>query len=390
MNLIPLTDVSHILQAGTALPWGVRDNLGRLLLSKGHLLESDSAVKALLDRGMFIDQEEVVLTPTQPQATSDNNEDISVRWSKLESHLRLLLRSSTELYFLQRVKESISSVATLADGNTDLLIFLILRHDHARQPNYGVVHSLHAAALCSLLSRRLGWSEARRASLIGAALTMNITMLELQDQLADRGYGPTPAERMSINDHPVLAAKLLREAGLADSDWLDTVEQHHELPGGTGYPMKVSQPTEMSRMLRFVDSFTAKHSPRTGRTPLPAQKAARDLFLQSNGDPLAALVIKEFGIYPPGVCVRLASGEDAIVTQRGISANTPIVAAITNKFGEALMRPVRLDTSVATHAIVSTVPDNLVRMRCPVDALYAHCASLPTDAQNLKIKIQES
>jgi HD-GYP domain-containing protein (c-di-GMP phosphodiesterase class II) len=276
---------------------------------------------------------------------------------------------------LQRVKESISAIAALADGNTDLLIYLILRHDHSRKLNYGVVHSLHAAALCSLLSRRLGWTETRRESLIGAALTMNIAMLELQDHLAVRGHGPTSTERMCINEHPVLAAKLLREAGLTDPDWLDTVEQHHEIPGGTGYPMKVSQPIEMSRVLRFVDSFTAKHSPRTGRTPLPAQKAARDLFLQSNGDPLAALVIKEFGIYPPGVYVRLASGEDAIVTNRGISANTPIVASITNKFGEALKRPVRLDTSVATHAIVSTVPDNLVRLRFPMDALYDCCAN---------------
>jgi len=371
MNLIPLADVSHVLQAGIALPWGVRDSKGTLLLSKGYLLDSDNAVQTLLERGMFVDQEDMVLAPTQPDLVADSQQSMSVRWSGLESRLRLLLRSPTELYFLQRVKAAISSLAALADENTDLLIYLILRHDHARQLNYGVVHSLHAAALCSLLSRRLGWTDARRESLIGAALTMNIAMLELQDQLAVRDYGPTSTERMRINDHPVLAAKLLREAGLTDADWLDAVEQHHELPGGTGYPMKVSQPTEMSRVLRFVDSFTAKHSPRTGRTPLPAQKAARDLFLQSNGDPLAALVIKEFGIYPPGVYVRLASGEDAIVTRRGTNANTPTVAAVTNKFGEALKRPVSLDTSVAAHAIVSTLPDNVMRMKFPVDTLYA-------------------
>jgi HD-GYP domain-containing protein (c-di-GMP phosphodiesterase class II) len=300
---------------------------------------------------------------------------MSSRWAGLEARLGILLKSSTEKYFLQRVNDSIEPIAALANGNIDLLIFLILRHDHSRLLNYGVVHSLHSAALCSLLSRRLGWTESQRQSIIGAALTMNIAMLELQGHLAVRGTRPTDAERKVIDEHPIVSGHLLREAGLNDEDWLGAVEQHHEHPGGTGYPMRHAEPTEMSRLLRFVDSFTAKHSPRTGRRPQPAQQAARDLFVQSGGDPLAALVIKEFGIYPPGVYVKLASGEMAIVTQRGATANAPIVAAITNKHGDPLSHPVRRDTASATNAIVNTVAENLVRVRVSVDSLYDRSAN---------------
>jgi hypothetical protein len=366
MKLIPLSKVSHTLQAGIALPWGVRDGDGNLLLAKGFKLQDEQTLHNLLARGMFVDAAEAQSGADPeplPQAMSE-------RWVGLEARLGTLLRSSTEQYFLQRVHESVELIADLADGNVDLLIFLILRHDHTRLHNYGIAHALHCAALCSLLSRRLGWSDERRQSLLGAALTMNLAMLDLQGQLAGRGTQPTPTERLLIDDHPAASALLLRQAGLADEEWLGAVEQHHEVPGGTGYPNRLSQPCETSQLLRFVDCFTAKHSPRWGRKPMPAQKAARELFTQSNGNPMAALIIKELGIYPPGCYVRLASGEMGIVTQRGSTANTPIVAAILNKRGESMMQPLRRDTTKPDYAIVSTVPEDAVLVTCPVDKLY--------------------
>ena len=157
-------------------------------------------------------------------------------WHRLQINLALMLRSSTEQYFLQKVGETIAPIAALADSNVDLLIFLILRHDHVRLLKYGVVHALHCASLCSLLSRRLGWSDSKRHSLIGAALTMNISTIELQGQLAKREGRLTAVERQAINDHPRASAEILRTAGLGDEEWLTTVEQHHEVPAGKGYP----------------------------------------------------------------------------------------------------------------------------------------------------------
>jgi HD-GYP domain-containing protein (c-di-GMP phosphodiesterase class II) len=369
MKLIPLSQVSHALQPGVALPWGVRDGDGKLLLAKGFLVRDMGMLNTLLTRGMFVDVVDTTEEPDSPVPL----QTMTDRWTGLEARLGTVLRSTTERYFLQRVQESVEMIAGLTQGNTDLLLFLILRHDHSRLANYGVVHSLHTAALCGLLSRRLGWSEDRRQSLLGAALTMNIAMLELQGNLASRGTTPTalaPQERQVIDDHPTASTRILREAGLTDEDRLDAVEHHHEVPGGGGYPHKLTQPGEMSQLLRFVDCFTAKHSPRAGRKPQPAHKAARELFTHSNGNPMAALIIKEFGIYPPGCHVKLASGEMAIVTQRGASANTPVVAAITNRRGEPMQQPLRRDTAKPDHAIVASVPDHEVMVRVPMEKLY--------------------
>jgi len=373
MKLIPLSQVSSALRAGVTLPWGVRDGNGTLLLSRGHVLADDRAVELLLDRGVYVDAAEVA--GANAQADPAKQESMTVRWSAAEARLGSILKAVKDPLFLARLNESIGHISALADGNVDLLIFLILRHDHSRPLNYGVVHSLHTAAICSLLSRRKGWEEPQRRSLIGAALTMNLAMLDLQGTLAARAGRPTEDEKLQIDKHPTDATELLRVAGLADESWLAAVEQHHEVTGGTGYPNKVEKPTEMARMLRFVDAFLAKHSPRTGRAPQPAHKAARDLFTNSGGDPLAGLIIKEFGIYPPGAYVKLDSGEVAIVTQRGAAANTPLVMAITNKNGDPLSLPSRRDTALANAKIVATVDEHTIRVRHSADILYDRTAN---------------
>lgn len=370
MKLIPLSQVSSSLHAGVTLPWGVRDANGTLLLAKGHVLPDDKAVQSLLDRGMYVDAAEAAAAAANKRPDAAKEESMTTRWGGLEARLGTLLKSASDQFFIERVNEAIDTIAPLADGNVDLLIFMILRHDHSRPLNYGIIHSLHTASICSLLSRRKGWTEPQRRSIIGAALTMNLGMLDLQGSLAVRAGRPTEPERELIDKHPTIAADLLRAAGLTDTDWLTAVEQHHEVTGGTGYPNKVAEPTEMARMLRFVDTFMAKHSPRVGRKTQPAHQAARDLFTHSGGDPLAGLIIKEFGIYPPGAYVKLVTGEVAIVTQRGSAANAPIVMAITNKNGDPLSLPSRRDTSLVGTKIEATVDESLIRVRHSADRLY--------------------
>lgn len=366
MKLLPLEQFSHQLQPGVALPWGVRDASGKLLLARGHVLADAGMLETLLARGMFVDADELNrgATEAKPQA-----ESIPARWDGLQTKLGILLRSHTDADFLPRLRDAVELVDHLSNHNTDLLIFLILRHDHTRYNQYGVAHSLHAASLCSLLARRLGWPDDRCHSVISGALTMNLSILDLQGRLATQKH-ITPPQRREIDAHPQLSAQMLRRAGVQDEEWLQIVEQHHEQHGGQGYPRKLTQPTEPSQLLRFIDCFTAKHSARAGRAQQPAQQAARDLYTQSKANPLAALLIKEFGIYPPGCFVKLASGETAVVTRRGSNANTPLVAAITNRNGDALSQPISRDTSQSAFAIVTTVPDKSVLVRLNVGKLY--------------------
>jgi len=48
---------------------------------------------------------------------------------------------------------------------------------------YWVNHPVNTALICEMVSKRLGFSPQKRFSLLAASLTMNISMLPLQDTL---------------------------------------------------------------------------------------------------------------------------------------------------------------------------------------------------------------
>ena len=73
--------------------------------------------------------------------------------------------------------------------------------------------------------------------------------------------------------------------------------------------------------------------------------------MQEPGHPMIAALVKEFGVYPPGCHVRLASGETAVVLKRGPTITTPVVAAMCDAHGVAYPQPIRRDTARASHAI---------------------------------------
>ena len=55
---------------------------------------------------------------------------------------------------------------------------------------------------------------------------------------AMKGASPlTRRQRELIDGHPQRAARLLRDAGLDDAEWIEAVQDHHERSGGGGYPL---------------------------------------------------------------------------------------------------------------------------------------------------------
>ncbi|PTT84892.1 hypothetical protein DBR42_14755, partial [Pelomonas sp. HMWF004] len=185
-----------------------------------------------------------------------------------------------------------------------------------------------------------------------------------------RGGKLLPPQRAAIDRHPNEALSLLRTAGLEDAEWLDAVAQHHEQPGGGGYPGGIAEPGETAQLLRMVDIFLAKLASRGGRQGLPAPQAAKQLYTGSGGHPFAALLVKEFGLFPPGTLVKLANGEVAVAVRRGATGNTPIVSALMNRHGDALGSPVRRDTAAAEHAITGLVSAQVLRVTISPHQLY--------------------
>jgi len=270
-----------------------------------------------------------------------------------------------------------SHLLTLLDCNVDVGIYRAVRQETQPLFYYGYNHAIHAAVLCVLLARHLRWPQPRLMSLLKATLTMNLTIMELQGQMAAQDVPVKDAQKKEILAHPEQTVALLTALGVSDSDWLTAIAQHHEHVDGSGYPAGCTNPSELALALCVCDVFTAKISPRALRDALTPQEAIRQLYREDQGGPMSTAVIKQFGIYPPGDFVKLASGELGIVVQRTSNAKAPIVAVITDTTGRPVTKTLRRDSGEAGFAIVGNAVDKVLLKRLPPERLYGFSA-VPT------------
>lgn len=356
---------------GQPLPFGVRDEHGKLLLAKGQVVENDAQLEALFERGVYADAEEVraLQQAAQPDAAA-RKLTVFDHWEQLIWRLDRVLKSTAEPGLPERVAELTGALLALLKRDPDIGIYLAMRQDPKRLSVYGLTHALYSAMACALAATRLGWSEADTQRLVSAALTMNLPIIELQGRLATQGNKPTEAQFERLRAHPHAAADALAAAGVADADWLVAVRQHHERRDGSGYPTGTKEVAPLAVALRLADVLLAKVSPRSGRPALPIQQAEREMFAEAGGDPFAAALIKEFGIYPPGDFVLLKSGEMAVVVRRGPTATTPEVAAITDRKGMPVTSSVRRDTAKPEFSIAGPAPDKALVLRVPPERLF--------------------
>jgi len=360
---------------GAPLLWNVRDEHGKLLLSKGHVIETSHQLDELLERGAFVDVEEVkasaqdALPPEAKKISMPPN--LFGLWEQTSEDLRLLLHKPDEHSdFVPQVKAFAKRIVDLLDYNVDIALYRAVRQDNAHHYYYGYSHSIHTAVLCILLARRMQWTTERMLSLVQAALTMNVTILELQGQMAAQDVPMRDLQKTEILAHPAKAVAILTRLGVCDPDWLNAIAQHHEHLDGTGYPTACTVISEMAVALHVTDVFMAKISPRALREALSPQEAIRQLYKEDKGGAISTAIIKEFGIYPPGDFVKLASGELAVVVQRTANAKAPIVGAITDSQGRATTKTVRHDSSQTEFSIVGNATDRTMLKRLPPERLF--------------------
>ncbi|MBS1197363.1 MAG: hypothetical protein H6R18_1148 [Proteobacteria bacterium] len=347
-----------------------------MLLSKGLVLGSQTQLDELLERGLYVELglfETHFRSVSAPplEAIEQKFDPFLIRGSMRLSLNRLLHSLIDALANSVQLLEFAGHVQDYANKDVEAAIAACLldRQEESR----AAAHSLSCAILCSLLAKRLGWPEERQRSLVCAALTMNLGMLDLQQRLLRQATPLTPAQLEQVHAHPEAALAALTNVGVNDSIWREAVRQHHEKPGGKGYPQRLNEPAEEGQLLRLVDVFFARASARADRSPLPPAQIVRALFVEDGQGVCASLVaclVKMIGIYPPGSFVKLANGEIGVVFRNGETQKTPVVASVTNASGIPLMQPVRRDTSREAFVISGTVGSDKVSVGYDLGKLW--------------------
>lgn len=366
-----LAEVAGEIRVGQPLPFDILNEQGLLLLARGQIVTSAAQLSQLVERGATVEQAEIDRVLAVKAAEPARRMTLFDLWAAAPTRLEQLLTGmSDEPEFPARLDRFAADFVALVRRDPDIAIYLTIRQDPARLQRYGLAHALHTALVSELAAARLGWPDVDRLRFVKAALTMNLAIVELQGRLAAFDLRPTEAQRAELRAHPQAAVTALRAAGIDDEIWLQAVLEHHERRGGSGYPAGLAAPAPLSVALRLADVFMAKISPRVSRDALTPQEAARQMFTEADGSPVAAAVVKEYGIYPPGDFVQLASGERAVVVRRGADARTPLVAAITSASGAPIIATLQRDTRDKAYAIVGAATERRLAVRTPPERLY--------------------
>ncbi len=286
-------------------------------------------------------------------------------WADLQSALTTLLHQGAEAaQFQERLGRMEQRVQALWSRSADESMLVLVQLLFDQSMGYSATHALLCAGLCDMVAPGAGLSAVERTTLFRAALTMNIGMTRAHDSMARQMEELTDAQRVTVRQHPLVGADILRRVGVGDAQWLRLVEEHHEQPDGSGYPNGRQVDGLAHRLLQMADVYVACISPRRSRGGLLSQNVARELYLgpDHKPDPLGALFVKSVGFYPPGSYVRLANDEVAVVARRGARANTPWVYSIIGRQGLPLGEPALRDTSQPSHEVRSSLAPGDVRL----------------------------
>ncbi len=391
MKLIPFS--TEHLQTEAPLPFGVRDAGGRLLLSAGQSVASPEQLNHLRAQSLFADEDEsnewrrklgaavgVMMRQNAPLKTiaearaqeggreSLASADVTVpdQWESLSTLLDAALRDARPTAeFIARLRQVHDRAGKLGQRQVDTSLYHLIHAAGHSTEKYSSHHALLVMLVCEQAAKLLGWTSEAVRSLGCAALSMNVAMAALQDQLAASDTPVTAAMREQIRAHPGQGAQLLRDAGLDDALWVEVVALHHDSDNGQAPLAELPPPRQLARLLRRADIFTAKISRRRSRAPMSPVQAAREACLGAGGvpDEVGGALLRATGLYPPGSFVELANGERGIVVARGRRANLPWVASLVAPTGMALGEPALRDTLEARFAVRSAVPSAQVKVR---------------------------
>jgi hypothetical protein len=389
------------LALGMSLGYTLRDQTGLVLLAKGQRIETASQLEGIRSRGKIfveIDESEEGLRIMMSGIATLNQlgaplKDFSKhmnlnqnsgaegklsgtlvqRWGDLESKLGGVLASVlTTADFGKKIEALAQHVHQQMTDERAASQFLLFNRAVSHFNDYSVLHALLCAALVHSLAEGFALSMSEQRSLVCAALTMNVGMTHLQNQLALQKTDLTAHQRGVIEQHPEAGRQALREAGVTDPVWLDMVALHHSPLTGPEALADWAPVPRMTKILQTVDRYTAAMSPRKSRVGRTARDSVRSVVLQTGSarhDEVGTALVRILGLSPPGTYVKLANGETAVVIRRGLKPGEPLVASVLNRHDDPIGEPRLHDTAREGWAIQSTLSAASVRIHLNMEAM---------------------
>jgi HD-GYP domain-containing protein (c-di-GMP phosphodiesterase class II) len=378
---------ADLLEVGAPVPFDIYNSAGRLLLRRGHAVESEAQLERLLQSGLYDPSTAEAHAARSAQAGRVVHEYSRLPSQTARSRVSIFQRLTEAAYSLDALRAlappapgfeaAVRAIAAnireccVLDSDAALAQIMI-----STALGYSLRHSTSAAILAALLLNRVHHDAQHSESAVAAALTMNLSIFDLQNTLYRQQEPLTPEQRTALRLHPVAAAQRLRELGVEDPVWLQAVEQHHEARDGSGYPAGLKEPAicREAQIVSLTDRYCVLVSDRAHRPALAPRRAIKELNDRAAGaiDPaLIGALIAAVGLFPPGAYVRLANGETAIVVRRLLDPKHPTVYALHQDTTAPYETPKkRLTGSHRDYEITGDVKPEAVRAKIDPEKLW--------------------
>ena len=270
-------------------------------------------------------------------------EDLLSLWADLEAGMSMVLAHPLQVQdFGAKVRQLDRWLKDLVVHDIDAALYLMFQLASTSTVGYSASHAVVCATLCHILAQEFQLPEAERDSLVRAAMTMNIGMTQLQDELAGQRDKPNAEQQEAIRSHPLESQAILERLFVDDELWLDVVGQHHTAISGRAPLAQQSPQDRLTRILATIDRYAAMISPRKSRAGRSATDSVRAIVGQEvdQRDEVSYTLVRSVGLCPPGTFVRLDNGDTGIVLRRTDKANAPLVASLLDRQGHHQTQPI--------------------------------------------------
>ncbi|OAB43228.1 HD-GYP domain-containing protein [Paenibacillus glacialis] len=258
-------------------------------------------------------------------------------------------------------KDFSNVMQSILDDLNSQEVTMIMLMDMNLTDHYLYRHSLNVCIYTLILGAASGLSYEQLKVLGIGSLLHDIGKTQIPIKILMKPERLDEKEFEQIKSHTELGFKILKDEPGIPLLAAHCALQHHERLNGTGYPrgLKGSEIHEFAQWLGMADSYDAMTSHRVYKQAmLPHQ--AMDLLYGGSGilfDQMKLQVFRDkVAIYPPGMSVKLSSGETGVVSRIHPSIpQRPVVRILTNEYGEALKAPYDMDLTLSLSIVITQV-----------------------------------